>query len=70
MGKVFVYASMHWTVDTTEDLQLLRQIVSHFPGRDNFSWYEVLDLIKKHPELNQINANTRHKDYREVDERQ
>ncbi len=64
------YGDLRWTVDTPEDLQLLRQIVSHFPARDDFSWYEVLDLIKKHPELNQINANTQHKDYREVDERQ
>lgn len=61
---------LRWTVDTPEDLELLRRIVSYFPDRDDFSWQEVLDLVQQHPELGQINANTRHKDYREVDERQ
>ena len=61
---------LRWTVDTPEDLQLLQQIVSYFPGRDDFSWQEVLQLVANHPELGQINANIRHKDYREVDERQ
>ena len=61
---------LRWTVDTPEDLELLRQIVSFFPGRDDFSWQEVLSLVQQHPELSQINANIRHKDYREVDERQ
>jgi len=64
------YGDLRWTVDTPEDLQMLQQIVSHFPGRDDFSWHDVLDLVAKHPELNQINADIRHKDYREVDERQ
>jgi spore coat polysaccharide biosynthesis protein SpsF len=64
------YGDLRWTVDTPEDLQMLRQIVSYFPGRDDFSWHDVLDLVAKHPELSQINADIRHKDYREVDERQ
>jgi len=64
------YGDLRWTVDTPEDLQLLQQIVSYFPGRDDFSWQEVLQLVANHPELGQINANIRHKDYREVDERQ
>lgn len=61
---------LRWTVDTPEDLELLRRIVSYFPDRDDFSWQEVLDLVQQHPELSQINANIQHKDYREVDERQ
>jgi spore coat polysaccharide biosynthesis protein SpsF len=60
---------LRWTVDTPEDLKLLREIVSYFPGRDDFSWLEIYDLIKQHPELSKINAEVRHKDYREVDER-
>jgi spore coat polysaccharide biosynthesis protein SpsF len=31
------YGNLRWTVDTPEDLQLLRQIVSYFPERDDFS---------------------------------
>jgi spore coat polysaccharide biosynthesis protein SpsF len=58
-----------WTVDTPQDLELLRLIYSHFAGRDDFSWLEVLALFKQEPELGRINAQVRHKDYREVDER-
>ncbi|MBN2044451.1 MAG: glycosyltransferase family protein [Anaerolineales bacterium] len=64
------YGHLRWTVDTPEDLALLRQIVNHFPGRDDFSWKDVLALVEAHPELGEINADVRHKDYREVDERQ
>lgn len=63
------YGHLRWTVDTPEDLVLLRQIVSHFNGRDDFSWKEVLALIESHPELSEINAKVIHKDYREVDAR-
>lgn len=63
------YGSLRWTVDTPEDLELLQQIFAAFPGRDDFSWLEVLDLFKRTPELAAINAGTYHKDYREVDTR-
>jgi len=58
-----------WTVDTPQDLELLRLIYSRFAGRDDFSWLEVLELFKQEPGLGQINDRVRHKDYREVDER-
>lgn len=61
------YGSLRWTVDTPEDLELLQKIYAAFPGRDDFSWLEVLDLFKRQPELAAINAGTVHKDYREVD---
>lgn len=61
--------SLRWTVDTTEDLELLRRIYAHFGGRDDFSWLEVLELVQRQPELMQINAGVQHKDYREVDSR-
>jgi spore coat polysaccharide biosynthesis protein SpsF len=64
------YGHLRWTVDTPEDLALLRRIVAHFPGRDDFSWKDVLAVVEAHPELGEINAGVRHKDYREVDERQ
>ena len=63
------YGHMRWTVDTPEDLELARQIVSHFNGRDDFSWQEILALFKHHPELAEVNAHVRHKEYREVDDR-
>lgn len=63
------YGALRWTVDTPEDLELLQRIYAHFPGRDDFSWLEVLDLFQRQPELAQINAAVQHKHYRQVDER-
>jgi spore coat polysaccharide biosynthesis protein SpsF len=63
------FGSLRWTVDTQADLELVRRIYSHFPGRDDFSWLEVLELIKRHPELTRINALVQAKDYRQFDER-
>ena len=61
--------SLRWTVDTPEDLELLRRIYAYFGNRDDFSWLDVLDLWHKNPELAKINAGTRHKTLREVDQR-
>lgn len=63
------YGHLRWTVDTAEDLEFVRQIYAHFPGRDNFSWLDVLELVHDHPELGQINADVQHKTLRDVDER-
>ncbi len=64
------YGALRWTVDTAEDLEALRRIASRFPGRDDFSWLEVLDLFQREPELALINAGVQHKHYRQIDERQ
>lgn len=61
--------SLRWTVDTPEDLELLRRIYAHFGNRDDFSWLDVLDLWRKEPELFEVNASVRHKTLREFDER-
>lgn len=63
------YGAMRWTVDTPEDLELLRQIYAHFEGRNDFTWMEVLALLKREPELAKINASVQHKHYRQVDAR-
>ncbi len=67
--RKWTYGALRWTVDTAEDLELLRQVYAHFPGRDDFSWLEVLDLLERQPELLAINAGVQHKHYRQVDER-
>jgi spore coat polysaccharide biosynthesis protein SpsF len=64
------FGGLRWTVDTAEDLEALRQIYARFPGRDDFSWLEVLALYQREPELAQINAQVQHKHYQQVDERQ
>jgi len=60
------YGNLRWTVDTKEDLQVVRQIFARFPGRDDFTWLEVLELFQKEPQLALLNQQVRHKDYREV----
>jgi spore coat polysaccharide biosynthesis protein SpsF len=58
-----------WTVDTPEDLVFMRQVYSHFDGRDDFTWKDVLELVQAQPELMQINARVKHKTLRDLDER-
>lgn len=65
------YGTMRWTVDTPEDLQLLRQIFAYLApsGSYDFSWLDVLDLFQRHPELSLINSQVQHKHYRDIDVR-
>ena len=60
---------LRWTIDTPEDLELLRLIVSHFEG-DGFSWQEVLALFEKEPQLALVNVNVQHKNQYDVENRQ
>ncbi|MFC2028978.1 cytidylyltransferase domain-containing protein [Chloroflexota bacterium] len=60
---------LRWTVDTPQDLEFIRRVFAHFPGRIDFSWLEVLDLVRSDPELAQINAGIYHKSLHDVDER-
>ena len=45
-----------WTVDEPSDLDLVREIYSSFGGRDDFTWREILDLVKSKSTLAAINA--------------
>lgn len=62
------HGNQRWTVDTADDLKLVNEIYSII-GRSDFGWLDILDVIKKNPELLEINAGIRHKDFREVDNR-
>lgn len=55
------FGQMRWTVDTSEDLEFMRQVYSRFDGSDGFSWQDVLHLIQREPDLATINSNVRHK---------
>ncbi|HOA76439.1 MAG TPA: glycosyltransferase family protein [Thermosynergistes sp.] len=50
------YSYMRWTVDTPEDLVLVRKIYGHF-GDDVFSWHDVIKLLENHPEWLEINKH-------------
>ena len=63
------YGTLRWTVDTAEDLALLREIFTRFDGSDTFTWEDVLALMEREPQLAQINAGVRHKIGTEVDPR-
>lgn len=63
------FGDYRWTVDTPEDLEFIRQVYSHFDGRDDFSWKEVLDLVHDNPALMKINADVQHKTLKDIDKR-
>jgi spore coat polysaccharide biosynthesis protein SpsF len=60
------YGALRWTVDTAEDLKLVRQIFAFFGGRNDFSWLEVLTLFERQPDLARLNAGVTHKTFRAV----
>lgn len=63
-GKVD-HSPPRWTLDTREDLELLRAIYARFNGSDDFSWQEVLHLMEREPELAELNSQVLQKSLRE-----
>jgi spore coat polysaccharide biosynthesis protein SpsF len=63
------FGDYRWTVDTSEDLEFMRQVYSRFDGRDDFTWKEVLELVHNEPQLMQINASVQHKTLKDLDTR-
>ncbi|MGB9639338.1 MAG: hypothetical protein ACPL3P_08765, partial [Anaerolineales bacterium] len=63
------YGHYRWTVDTPQDLILLRKLYAFFNNQDNMSWEEVLQLFLAHPELEKINEAVKPKNVIEVDQR-
>jgi len=53
-------SELRWTVDTTEDLELLRRIYGHFPD-DRFAWRDVLSLLERHPDWLELNRHIEQK---------
>lgn len=54
------YSSMRWTVDTQEDLNFVRKVFLNFKDSD-FGWMEIVELLHAHPELQEINRDSRQK---------
>lgn len=63
------YGWMRWTVDTAEDLELIRQVAIRLQDTPNFTWLDVLAVFQREPELAQINSNVQHRTMFDVDER-
>jgi spore coat polysaccharide biosynthesis protein SpsF len=51
------YSHFRWTLDTPEDLQLIRRIYSRFSNQDSFGWEEVVTLMEREPELGALNSH-------------
>jgi spore coat polysaccharide biosynthesis protein SpsF len=63
------WGALRLTVDTAEDLELIRRITAHFGGGNDFGMAEVVAYLQQHPELGAINAGIHHKSFRDVDGR-
>jgi spore coat polysaccharide biosynthesis protein SpsF len=63
------YGRQRWTVDTPEDLELMREIVKRTGNRLDIPWTDVLSLLEREPELARINAGVQHKSGVDVDAR-
>jgi spore coat polysaccharide biosynthesis protein SpsF len=50
------YSRYRWTLDTSEDLELIRAIYSRFDNCDDFDWKEVLALMEREPDLADLNS--------------
>ncbi|WP_067072652.1 cytidylyltransferase domain-containing protein [Methanoculleus horonobensis] len=49
-----------WTLDTPEDLALIRAVYSHF-GNDRFTWMDAIEYLDQHPEIMEINSDIKQK---------
>ncbi len=59
------YSHYRWTLDTPDDLLLIRAIYSRFDNRDDFIWRHAIDLMEQMPELHTINAHISQKPVQE-----
>ena len=62
------YGDWRLTVDTQEDLNLVRAILDHFKGQ-TFTWLDVVHYLEEHPEVAKMNADIKHKTVFDVDTR-
>ena len=63
------YGNLRWTVDTAEDLILIRTIFQRLPDPLTSSWLDVLEIIQRDPSLSDLNAQIEARHYQAVDPR-
>ena len=51
------YSQHRWTVDTPEDLALVRAIYERLGNQGLFGWQDVLALVEAQPELSELNRD-------------
>lgn len=63
------YGQYRWTVDTAEDLAVVREVFHRLGDVDTFGWLDVLRLFQADPGLSKINASVQHKTMLDTDPR-
>ena len=61
--------SLRWTVDTADDLEFIRRALDYLVDVPTYSWLDVVEVIKAHPELAEINVGVEHKTLWDFDAR-
>jgi spore coat polysaccharide biosynthesis protein SpsF len=51
------YSQHRWTLDTPEDLQLLRAIYARTTDGSAIGWQDVLKIVENEPELAEMNKH-------------
>jgi len=51
------YTGYRWTVDTMEDLTLVRTIYQRLHNQDTFGWHDVLKVLTQEPKLMDLNRH-------------
>lgn len=51
------YSAHRWTLDTPDDLELIRAIYARLGNRADFGWREVLAVMEREPELAALNSH-------------
>lgn len=62
------FSQYRWTLDSPEDLALMRAVYEHFSKRDDFTWREVITLMEDFPEIAKINSHITQKSVYETAE--
>lgn len=60
------FGQLRWTVDTAEDLEFVRQIYRRLGGSSTFGMVDILEILKREPELSEINTDVQQKTSREA----
>jgi spore coat polysaccharide biosynthesis protein SpsF len=54
-------SSLRWTVDTREDLEFARKVFEHLSSNTEFTWRDVMSLLKENPDIAALNSHIRQK---------
>lgn len=50
------FSSYRWTVDYETDLQFVRAVYARMKSSEPFRWLDVIAMLKREPNLNEINC--------------